>query len=316
MNKKERVLAAFDCKPVDKVPVGFWFHFGGELAKGEACVKGHLDYYRETDIDFIKIMSDGFLPRPDFKIERASDWAKIRPLGKDSDYIRGQAERCARITEAVKDECLTFYNIFAPFSLIRFFTSDEMVMAHLKEDRAAVESALSAVSETQATLVEAIMDAGCEGGYFSVQGGEPERFSAEEYKEIVRPSDLVAMEAGFARGEHHFLHLCSYDGKNRMSVWDGYPGTIVNWGVYVDDLSLKDGAKLFKKTVLGGFDRREGAFFYNADEAAIKAETKRIIDDFGTTTGLMIGADCTIISPKYIPQIKWVVEATKEYAGL
>ena len=60
MNKRERVLAVLDKKPVDHIPASFWFHFiRPEDAVGEGCVKAHLDYYRATDVDFIKIMSDG-----------------------------------------------------------------------------------------------------------------------------------------------------------------------------------------------------------------------------------------------------------------
>ena len=38
MDKRTRVLAAMNGEKVDHVPVGFWFHFGGDEAMGEACV--------------------------------------------------------------------------------------------------------------------------------------------------------------------------------------------------------------------------------------------------------------------------------------
>lgn len=45
MDKRTRVLAAMNGEKVDHVPVGFWFHFGGDEAIGEACVNAHLKYY-------------------------------------------------------------------------------------------------------------------------------------------------------------------------------------------------------------------------------------------------------------------------------
>ena len=42
MNKRERVLAALNNLPVDRPPVGFWFHFQADQGVGEACVKAHL----------------------------------------------------------------------------------------------------------------------------------------------------------------------------------------------------------------------------------------------------------------------------------
>ena len=64
MNKRERVIAAMNGKEVDHVPAGFWFHFNGGDAAGDACVQAHLNYYRETDLDFVKIMCDGYFPFP------------------------------------------------------------------------------------------------------------------------------------------------------------------------------------------------------------------------------------------------------------
>ena len=40
-------------------PGGILVHFEGEQADGDACVKAHVNYYRKSGIDFIKIMSDG-----------------------------------------------------------------------------------------------------------------------------------------------------------------------------------------------------------------------------------------------------------------
>ena len=36
MNKRERVITALKGGEPDRVPAGFWFHFGGEAAKGQA----------------------------------------------------------------------------------------------------------------------------------------------------------------------------------------------------------------------------------------------------------------------------------------
>ena len=51
--------------------------------------------------------------------------------------------------------------------------------------------------------------------------------------------------------------------------------------------------------------------FYTGDKAAIQAETKRIIAETGTT-GLVIGADCTIPSDIDEERIEWVREAAAE----
>ena len=94
MDKRTRVLNAMDKLPVDHVPVGFWFHFDGEDIKGENCVQAHLRYYRETDLDFLKIMNDGYssYPLPD-TVKKAGDLWDLKPLGKDHPWIKDQVWR-------------------------------------------------------------------------------------------------------------------------------------------------------------------------------------------------------------------------------
>lgn len=119
--------------------------------------KDHLDFYHQIDADFIKIMCDGYFdyPNPYIKeIKKASDWRNLKPLGKDHPFIRGQVERCRAINDALKGECCTFYNVYNPMSSMRFGCSDEMLMAHLKEDPEAVMYALDVIAEDNAALAE------------------------------------------------------------------------------------------------------------------------------------------------------------------
>ena len=105
MDKRTRVLSALNKKPVDHPPVGFWYHFAGEQAQGEGCVQAHLDYYRDTDLDFVKIMCDGYFNYPiPAEIKNAEDWWNLKPLGKDHPFIQEQVWRAKRIVEEVGKE--------------------------------------------------------------------------------------------------------------------------------------------------------------------------------------------------------------------
>ncbi|MBR4865172.1 MAG: hypothetical protein IKU11_00680, partial [Clostridia bacterium] len=81
MTKRERVIAAMNNQPVDRPPVGFWFHFKPEQAKGQPCVQAHLDYYNRIDTDIAKLMCDGYFdyPNPVAKnIKDAKDWYDMK----------------------------------------------------------------------------------------------------------------------------------------------------------------------------------------------------------------------------------------------
>ncbi len=83
MNKKERMMTVLSGRRADRVPASFWHHFGPDEIEGDACVQAHLDYYRETGVDFIKIMSDGLAYPLEITIDTPEDWLKLRPLPAD-----------------------------------------------------------------------------------------------------------------------------------------------------------------------------------------------------------------------------------------
>lgn len=322
MDKRTRVLNAMNKQPVDHVPVGMWYHFSGENTRGEACVQAHLDYYRDTDLDFLKVMSDAYTyPIPD-SIRKADDWWKLTPLGPDHPYIRGQVERAGRIVEEIGKERCVFYNIFAPFSCIRQGTSDEMVMKHLGENRPAVMHALDVIAQDLALLSQLLVtEAGCDGIYFCVQGGEKDRFTPEEYKAIVRPSDLYVLEHVNRFSDTNILHCCGWAGEpNNLSLWKDYPVKCVNWAVYVEKLPISEGRVLYgDKAVLGGFETlhlnpemtKYQGLLYTGTKEEIQAYTKELIL-FSGKRGLLLGGDCTIASFTDHERIRWVVEAARE----
>ena len=165
MTKRERVLRAMDNQETDKVPVSFWFHFPLDMDLEKECVGAHLSYYKQCDIDFIKIMCDGFFDYPNEiipTIQKPEDWFRMKPLGENHPFIRGQVERVKQIVEAVGKECCTFYNVFCPMSYFRFGTSDELLMRHLRENPEAVMYAMDVIAEDAALLSRLVIE---EGGY-------------------------------------------------------------------------------------------------------------------------------------------------------
>lgn len=58
------MLAAMKGQAVDYVPSCFWWHFPAKKSKGEEFIKAQLDFYREMDLDFLKIFADGYMGWP------------------------------------------------------------------------------------------------------------------------------------------------------------------------------------------------------------------------------------------------------------
>lgn len=319
MTKRERVLGALECRPVDRAPVGFWFHFPEGKQQGLECVQAHLDFYRECGLDFVKIMCDGFFDYPNAvipEIRKPEDWYGMKPLGADHPFIRDQVERAKEVVRRLNGECCTFYNVFCPMSYLRFGSSEELLMRHLREDPDAVRFAFSVIAEDVVTLSSLLIEeAGCDGIYFCVQNAEEWRFSAEEYRRIVTPAELGALEAINRVSGFNILHCCGWAGdKNRLEVWRDYPAKAVNWAVFVEGLSMKEGKSFFGgKCVLGGFDNRKQGVLYRGTKEEIREFTDRLIEETGTD-GFIVGADCTLPGDIDREHFKWVAERVRELA--
>ncbi len=318
MTSRERVFAAMAQQQADRVPVGFWFHFTGEKTRGQACVQAHLDYYNHSDVDVVKIMCDGYFdyPNPVAKaVKKPSDWYALKPLGPDSPFITQQVERAKAVRKGLRRDMCVLYNVFAPFSYLRFGTSDALVMAHLKEDPAAVQYALDVVAQDAATLSRLLItQAGVDGLYYCLQGGELARFTAQQYRSWIAPGDLAVLNHANVYSQRNVLHLCGWAGEqNRLEIWRDYPACVVNWAVFVENMDLKRGREYFHhKTVLGGFDNRPGGVLCCGTKEDVMRQTHQVIDQAGPV-GLILGADCTLPADIDPQRLNWVAQAAAEH---
>lgn len=313
MTKKERVSKAFQNEPVDKVPMGFWYHFSSDEDTGAAMVEQHLKLYREAGMDMIKVMCDGYFNYPNPYIEKvtcAEDWFGLTPLGDDHPYITNQVNRVRAIVDAVKDECCVFYNVFCPMSLMRFGTSEDLLMKHLRENPEAVCHAFTVIAQDVKALVRRVItEAGATGIYYCVQNAETFRFTAEEYRRLVTPAELDVLKYANTLSENNILHCCGWAGDpNRVEVWQDYPSKAVNWAIYVENLPLKEGKEYFGgRCVLGGFDNRKGGVLYSGSREEVEQEVEKILASAGKT-GIILGADCTLPSDIPAERLRWVRE--------
>lgn len=319
MDRRTRVRSAMNGLPVDRVPVSFWLHYRGEEATGETNIRAQIAWYRETGLDFLKMMSDGFFQYPfSERVDRSSDWARLRPLGGRHPFIRDQVERAKRINEALQGECLTFYNAFAPFSTMRHAAGNDRVMAHLRKNPGAVTAALDVLSEDTCELARGLLEeAGCDGLFLPLQGGEVDRFTPEEYRAWIRPAEIRVIDTANRLSDLNILHLCAWDGiRNQLDLWRDIPCRTVNWAVHIEGLSLGEGRRVFgDKCVMGGFDNRPGGVLTTGTRDEVTAATHELIREAGET-GLILSADCSLLAEDMPRErIHWVVEATRTAGG-
>ena len=307
MNKIERVRAVLKGEIPDAVPASFWFHFPKDQAHGNAAVKAHLDFYRQADLDFLKIMNEHHY-RVETQIKNPSDWRKIKPVSLKSEFYQAQLDEIKLITDRLGGDCLTVITIFNPFSSGKH-ASNYLIDEHLRTDPESVNIGLQTIAESLAEFSAACLDAGADGIYFASQGGEADRFEEHIFTEIIKPNDLTVLNAIKDKSNFNILHICQ--DKARLHLYSDYPGNVVNWAATAQhNVPLPDGKKLFNRPILGGLDNRGVIVDGTPDD--IRRAVHEVISSFGPK-GLIIGADCTLPTEINIENIHAAVEAARSY---
>lgn len=321
MNKRERVYAALHNQETDYVPGCFWRHYTIPMKKGQDIVEAHMEFYRETDVDFIKISSDGYFgwPEPTVKnVQHAEELYKMGHITLDHPFISDQIERVRRILKEVNGECYTFYTLFCPLSIFRLQVGWDKMMQCMKEDPKAVMYACDIIADDVNAMIGAMIQEGLDGIFYSVQNAELTRFSLEEYEAWVKPGDLKMLNYMNSVSDTNILHCCGWDADeagtvNHMESWRGYHACTVNWASSVDKIDVNGIKEFFPGSAAwGGFDNRKPALINTGTEEEVKAETHRLIRTYGRK-GFLLGPDCSLPDDIDLKRIRWVMEATKSF---
>ncbi|MBD5450868.1 MAG: uroporphyrinogen decarboxylase [Lachnospiraceae bacterium] len=328
MSKKQFVFDAFDNKVTERVPVGFWFHFAPDNLFDDRPeiirrnVEGHFKYYDDFRPDFVKLMSDGYFryPNPTLeKVETAEDLKKAQSGLVDS-WIDAQTALVKELTDRFGREVPTFYNIFAPATVLGFSleaSGNKLTLAKLiKENPEELAYALNVIKKDLAKLAVSIITQGkADGIYLSTKNIQDEAVTKEEYWKYVTPSEQGVLNAANAVSDYNLLHICGYEGaRNDLTVYKDYDVKVINWAVVVEGVSLKEGKELFGgRAVIGGFANTTEGVLYSGSKEEVEKYTRELLDQAGTT-GVILGADCTIPSNTPVERLEWVRQTAADYA--
>lgn len=321
MNKRERLEAFFHNEPVDHVPCCFWRHYSPELERGENVVEAHLKFYRETGQDIVKISSDGYFgwPAPELKeLKDASQLYSISHVTMDMSFMAEQVARAKAIVEKLQGDCFTFYTLFCPLSIFRLQVGWDKMMVCMRQDPKAVMHACDVIAQDEIALIDALIhEAGVDGIFYSVQNAEVTRFTLEEYKQYVEPSDRKVLDFANSISSYNVLHCCGWDADeagthNHLESWKDYPSGAISWASFVDHMNTREIRDFFSgRPAWGGFDNRIGCLLHTGTKEEIQKETKRLIAE-NSSRGFMLGPDCSMPTDITTERIRWVVEAAAQ----
>ncbi|MCY3035748.1 MULTISPECIES: uroporphyrinogen decarboxylase family protein [Aerococcus] len=328
MSKKDLLKSVLNKEKTHRTPVGFWHHFLADEHHSDALenknykienLKGHEQFIKEVQPDYIKIMTDGYFlyPNEDLRTaESLADVPSIQSLGKDHPWIREQVQFAKEVEDLHHDELYSFYNIFGPLTTWKFLYDerDERLGRFFQENPEYFAEILRVIAEDIRSVIEGVLsETTVDGIYYSTQDLQTDVFTDQDFKNLVKPLDISLLETAEQIKDHHILHICGFSGAhNQLEKFLDYPATAVNWATQSEHLPISEGKKLFKdRVIVGGFPNTANDLIYQGSEQEIKDYTKELIKE-AADLSYILGADCTIPKDTPTEHLEWVRQASRE----
>ena len=310
MNKRDTMLGLLDSshRP-ETIPAAFFLHFDPSFHRGQAAVDKHLEFFRATGMDFVKIQFEH--PMPHLDIERPQDWGKVPLYGLD--FYDAPLQVVEGLVKAVKKEALVLLTLYSPFMLACQTAGAETVVRHAQENPEAFKRGIGAITEGLLGFVKECIHRGLDGFYSSTQGGEKGRFDQPAaFTECVRPYDLTIMKEINSRSPFNILHVCDYHLPYAdLSPFTDYPGHVVNTSLHLagGSLGAREVARLFDRPFMGGLERKGVIAGGSPEEirAAVRAALKDAPERF------ILGADCTVLPDTPWENLRTAIETAHEH---
>lgn len=292
-SKRERILQVLDqSRPNEYVPAAFFLHFENKL--GRKAVQDHKDFYRATNMDFVKVFYEIAVPKVD--INSGSDWEKVPVYGED--FFAPQVAVIADLAREFGNEAFVLPTVYSPLALAhQTLGRGKDFKKLITENPKAFGKAIKNLSLSIENYLRAARKAGADGFYISTQGGDGNSIPEKIWKEQVRQWDKHVSEVANEIGEINILHICDYGTpfKNAEALYGfaDYPASIINVPLKFSDgstLNLKEAQKRFGRPIFGGLERL-GVITKGSIEEA-KAEVDKVLEN--ASPNFILGADCTV----------------------
>jgi uroporphyrinogen decarboxylase len=310
MNKRDTMLSMIHgTASLEYIPAAFFLHFDNAYHQGQAAIDKHLEFFRATGMDFVKIQYEQGFPLST-PIRKPEDWAHV-PLCSE-EFFEAPVHVVEGLVKAAKSEALVLMTLYSPFMWAAHLAEEGNIANHLTENPEAVKKGLEIMTENVLTLVRACKRAGIDGFYASSQGGETFRFQNPNiFQKYIKPTDLTVWEE-VSSCSFNILHICDYEGGyNDLTPFLDYPGDVVNSSLKLGDRTLtpKDVSQLFGRPFMGGMERK-GVIATGSSEAIRQAVADVLAQ---APERFILAADCTVLSDTPWENLKTAIETAHQY---
>lgn len=291
--KREIMLSLLEggSLPAGYVPAAFFLHFDPAFHTGPAAVEKHLEYFRFTGMDFVKIQYERVFPALE-SIQKPDDWAQMPLYG--ADFYAEQLKVVEGLVQAAKNDALVLVTLYSPFMCAGHTTSEEIITRHILESPEKVKKGMEIITESVMTFVNGCIRLGVDGFYASTQGGEAHRFNDRApFNECIKPYDLIVQNHINENCLFNILHVCDYQGGyTDLEPFREYPGDVVNCSLELGSAAItsRQASEFFGRPFMGGLERK-GVIAHGSKEE-ILTEVDKVLSD--APAKFVLAADCTV----------------------
>lgn len=269
MNKQERVYAALEGQPVDRIPLSLWRHFHKQDQTPAGLASATLAFYHQYNFDLIKFTPSGLYAIEDWGahiaqskdddhpphlkktvINDPADWRDLAGLNP-TDGIYGEVLEAVTLikNQLTAEDAPVLMTIFSPMT-IAYKLAGETLFEHLQDYATDVHIGLATIAETTYRFASASLAAGADGIFFASQLSREDMLTEDECQTYVVRYDLIALEHIKSLPVPLVLHL---HGKNPyFDTVNQYPAHAVSWHSHETSPSIEEALNLTDKTLMTG----------------------------------------------------------------
>lgn len=325
MTNRERVQAAIEGKPLDRVPISIWRHFSEQDQTADDLARVTADWQNRFGFDFVKFMPPGDYPTIDwgtqthyesapsgtrttttFVVNDVADWVKLNPVDVGTGFNGMVLEALRKARQAIDADVPILQTIFSPLTIAQKLSRGN-VIEHLRDQPETMHEALEVISGVTEAMTKASYEAGADGIFFASQCADFDVMDEAEYRTFGMKYDLRVIATGQQAKTDGFTMFHMHGTSPMFDLGITYPVEIFNWHDRRTAPNLASGQKQADRAVAGGLNE---ATIAEAGPDAAVSDAQQAIE---ATSGrhLLITPGCVV--PVATPEatVAAVVEAVR-----
>lgn len=321
MNKRERVYAALEGQPVDRVPLSLWRHFHKQDQTPAGLASATLAFYKRYNFDLIKLTPSGFYAIEDWGaqvnlskdddqpptlkkpvIKKPEDWRNLTTLSTTVGSYGQVLEAIKLVTGQLdKEDAPVLMTVFSPLTLAYKLAGD-VLLTHLQDNPTDVHIGLATIAETTSRFADMALEAGADGIFFASQLSRADMLTEEMCQTFVVRYDLIALERVKSQPVPLVLHL--HGANAHFATVNQYPAHAVSWHNHEAGPSIPEALAMTDKTLFTGLDV---ATLEQGNPAEVATQAREVIEQTGGNR-LILAPACVIPTKTPPENLQAIVE--------